>query len=165
MNAAFAQWSFPPDPPAGWRERLELAGRMLWSMFREHPWLAPALAVTRPPPLANAIPFTEWVLATLDREGLDPQTMLTTHLTLFNYIWATAVNVEPEAEAEADTGLDNEQWLDAQQPALDAIVSSGRFPMLERLTSGGYDFDLDELFEFGLQRLLDGISVMLAKLA
>jgi DNA-binding transcriptional regulator YhcF (GntR family)/AcrR family transcriptional regulator len=162
MSSAFSEWPFPAEPPPGWRERLELAGRMLWSMFRAHPWLAPALSLTRPQAIASALPFTEWVLLTLDREGLDAQTIFTTHLTLFNYIRATAVNLELEAEAEADSGLDNEQWMDAQQPAMDAIVSSGRFPTFERLAARGYDFNLDELFEFGLQRLLDGIAVMLA---
>jgi AcrR family transcriptional regulator len=162
MSSAFGEWPFPAEPPPGWRERLELAGRMLWSMFRAHPWLAPALSLTRPQPIASALPFTEWVLLTLDREGLDAQTIFTTHLTLFNYIRATAVNVELEAEAEADSGLDNEQWMDAQQPVLDAIVSTGRFPTFERLAARGYDFNLDELLEFGLQRLLDGIAVMLA---
>ncbi|MDH6124939.1 TetR/AcrR family transcriptional regulator C-terminal domain-containing protein [Kitasatospora sp. GP82] len=47
------------------------------------------------------------------------------------------------------------------EPALPSILSGGRFPTFERLATVGYDFDLDELFEFGLQRLLDGISVLL----
>ncbi|HEY2762864.1 MAG TPA: TetR/AcrR family transcriptional regulator C-terminal domain-containing protein [Pseudonocardiaceae bacterium] len=39
-------------------------------------------------------------------------------------------------------------------------MATGRFPALERLVGAGYDFDLDALFEFGLQRLLDGFAVV-----
>lgn len=161
MDAAFSAWPFPTDPPAGWRERLEFAARMLWAMFHRHPWLAPALSVTRPQPIASAVPFTEWVLTTLHGHGLDLRTSLTAHLSLFNYIRGTALNFEMEAEAEALSGLNNEQWMDTQEPALQAIVATGRFPVFERLATAGYDFDLDNVFEFGLQRLLDGLAELL----
>jgi DNA-binding transcriptional regulator YhcF (GntR family) len=161
MDAAFSEWPFPADPPQGWRDRLTLMGRMLWSMFRRHPWLAPALSVTRPQLVVSAMRFTEWTLTALDGLGLDLQTSFTSHLTLFNYIRGTAVNIEIEAEAEALSGMENEEWMDTQEPELRAIMATGRFPMLERVTTGGYDFNLDDLFEFGLQRILDGIATLL----
>lgn len=163
MDAAFARWTFPAVPPEGWRERLTLAARMLWAMFRRHPWLAPAVSVTRPQPVPNALPFTEWVLAALEGRGLDGQTVFTVHLTLFGYVRGTAVNIEMEAEAQAVTGLDSEEWMNSQEPALLAVLAGGGFPLLERLARGGYDFDLDEVFEFGLQRLLDGFAVLLGE--
>ena len=33
--------------------------------------------------------------------------------------------------------------------------------MFERLISTEYDFDLDRIFEFGLQRLLDGLATLI----
>jgi hypothetical protein len=57
--------------------------------------------------------------------------------------------------------MSGEEWMDSQEPALQAILAGGRFPVFERPASGGYDLDLDSLFEFGLQRLLDGIAVRL----
>ena len=161
MDAAFAEWPLPGDPPAGWRLRLELAARILWAMFRRHPWLASALSVTRPQPVPGALPFAEWVLASLDGHGLDLQTILTTHITLFNHVRGTAINIETEAEDEALSGLDAEEWMDTQEPALRAVLATGRFPTLERIVADDYDFDLDALFEFGLQRILDGIAVLL----
>jgi DNA-binding transcriptional regulator YhcF (GntR family) len=161
MDAALSTWSFPEDPPDGWRERLDLAARMLWQTFRRHPWLAPALSLTRPQAVPNALPFTEWVLTSLDGRGLDLSTAFTAHITLFNYVRGTAINLEMEAEAEAASGLDNEEWLSAQEPAMQALLDTGRLPMLQQVTSGGYDFDLDNLFEFGLQRLLDGLAGLL----
>jgi len=161
MDAAFAGQPLPADPPEGWRERLTLAARLLWDVFHHHPWLAPALSVTRPQPVPSALPYTEWVLASLDGLGLDLSTMMTTHITLFNYVRGTAVNVELETEAEALSGIDNEAWLAGQEPALLEIMAGGRFPTLERITRESYDFNLDHLFEFGLQRLLDGIAVLI----
>lgn len=55
-------------------------------------------------------------------------------------------------------------WIDTQQPALDAIAGSGRYPtfakVLGRLGETGYDLDLDELFDLRLQSLMDGFAVL-----
>jgi AcrR family transcriptional regulator len=160
MNAVFAG-SRLPDPPDGWRARLELAARTLWAMFRDHPWLASAMSLTRPQALPAAIPYTEWVLTALEGHGLDLDTTFTAYLTLINFVRGTAVNLEAEAEAEAATGLNSEEWLDTQEPQLRSILSPGEFPMFERLISEEYDFSLDRVFEFGLQRLLDGLSQLI----
>lgn len=163
MDATLATWRFPDGPPGGWRDRLEFAARALWAMFRRHPWLAPALSLTRPQPLPNAIPFSEWVLAALDGQGLGRWTTFTTYVTLFNYVRGTAVNIESEAEAEALSGQNNDEWLETQRSTYAAILATGRFPTFERLTAPDYDFDLDDLFEFGLQRLLDGLATLIER--
>jgi AcrR family transcriptional regulator len=161
MNTVFAR-SRLPDPPNGWRPRLELAARTFWAMFRTHPWLASALSLTRPQALPAAFPYTEWVLTALDGYGLDLDAMFTAYLTLINYVRGTAVNLEAEAEAEAASGLNSEEWLDTQEPQLRSILTPGQFPIFERLISEEYDFSLDRIFEFGLQRLLDGLATLIA---
>ncbi|HEY6479627.1 MAG TPA: TetR/AcrR family transcriptional regulator C-terminal domain-containing protein, partial [Streptosporangiaceae bacterium] len=162
MDAAFGELRLPPRPaggPAGgWRDDLELAARTLWAMFHRHPWLAASLSVTRPQPIARGLACAEWVLSALDGRGLDPSTMLTIHITLFNYVRGTALNLELEADAEAASGLDREEWLEAQGSALRSAIQGGRAPVFERLTATDYDFSLENLFEFGLQRLLDGLA-------
>ena len=160
MNTVFAESSLP-DPPDGWRPRLEVAGRTLWAMFRAHPWLASAMSLTRPQALPAAVPYTERVLTALDGQGLDLDTMFTAYLTLINYVRGTAVNLEAEAEAEAASGLSSEEWLDTQEPQLRSILPPSEFPMFERLISEEYDFSLDRIFEFGLQRLLDGLAKLI----
>jgi DNA-binding transcriptional regulator YhcF (GntR family) len=161
MDTALAEWRFPAESPRDWRARLELAGRMLWATFTRHPWLAPALSVTRPQPIAGGLAYTEWVLASLADSGLDMSTVFTAHITMVNYVRGTAVNLELEAEAEAASGMDNEAWMDTQESAMRSIVATGRFPVFERLITMDYDFDLDNLFEFGLQRMLDGLEVLI----
>jgi AcrR family transcriptional regulator len=158
MDCIMAEHPLPADPPEGWREAIELAARQLWDLFRRHPWLAPALSVTRPQMITSALPYSEWMLATLHGHGLDLQSAFTAHLMLLNYARGIAINLETEREAEAHSGLDSEEWMDTQEPALLAILVTGRFPALSRLATAGYDLDLDALFEFGLQRLLDGLA-------
>ncbi|MFK0296462.1 TetR/AcrR family transcriptional regulator C-terminal domain-containing protein [Streptomyces sp. NPDC090442] len=161
MDSIMAEDPLPADRPADWRDAIELAARQLWGLFRRNPWLAPALSVTRPQMIASALPYSEWMLATLHAHGLDLQSAFTAHLTLFNFARGIAVNLEAEREAEAHSGLDSEEWMDTQEPELLAILGTGRFPALSSLATAGYDLDLDALFEFGLQRLLDGLAPLL----
>ena len=157
MDATLEEWSPPDDPRAGWRDRLELAGHGLWTVFRRHPWLAPALSLTRPQPIPAGLRYTEWVLGVLDGLGLDVATQFETHLILFNYVRGTAVNLEPEADAEAASGLSADAWTDRQLPALRAILAGGSFPRFGRLLDVDYDLDLDALFARGSAQLLDGL--------
>jgi AcrR family transcriptional regulator len=161
MDAVFAA-SVLPDPPDGWRPRLEVAGRTFWAMFRAHPWLASAMSLTRPQVLPSALPYTEWVLTALDGLGLDLSTMFTAYLMMINYVRGTAVNLEAEAEAEAASGLSSEEYLETQEPRLESVLPPGAFPMFRQLISNEYDFSLDHIFEFGLQRLLDGLATLIS---
>ncbi|QNT91163.1 GntR family transcriptional regulator [Streptomyces griseofuscus] len=161
LDTVIARDPLPADPPQDWRAAIELAARRLWGQFRRHPWLAPALSVTRPQMVVSALPYSEWMLSVLHSRGLDLRTAFTAHLMLLNYARGIAVNLESEREAEAYSGLDSEQWMDTREPELLDILANGRFPVLSRLATAGYDLDLDALFEFGLQRLLDGVAALL----
>jgi hypothetical protein len=58
------------------------------------------------------------------------------------------------------------EWADHQAIALEALARSGHFPMFARLLrglAGGYDLDLDAIFEFGLTPLLDGIAALIKR--
>ena len=160
MDSVFRDWRLPEDPPAGWRPRVEIAARLFWDSCRRHPWLASAMSITRPQPLAGGLPLTEFLLAALDELGFDHQTTFTAYVTLVSFVRGTALNLEMEAEAEAASGVDSEEWLHAQEPRLRAIVEAGRFPVFTRYVSQDYDFSLDELFEFGLSRMLDGLAAL-----
>ncbi|MCG6497442.1 TetR/AcrR family transcriptional regulator C-terminal domain-containing protein [Kitasatospora sp. A2-31] len=165
-DLAFGEAAYPAEPPAGWRARLELGARTLWSLFRRHPWLAQLSPVTRPLVLPNLMAHAEWALAALEGHGLDATTVLDTHVLLYSYIEGIAVNLEREAQAQATTGLTEQEWMDSRTPALGALVASGRFPAYTRLMAGlpdGYDLDLDALFEFGLANLLDGLTARIER--
>lgn len=161
MDLVLLRQSFPADMPSPWRERLEIVVRELWGTFREHRWLAPALSITRPRAQIGGLDYTERVLSTLSDIGLEPAEIFTTHLALFNCVRGTALGLDLETEDEAETGLDSRQWMAAHEPEIQAVVSQGRYPTFERLDALAYDLDFDTLFEFTLQRFLDGVAAMI----
>lgn len=167
-DALFAETTLPTQPPAGWRAQLELAARAQWTLYRQHPWLARTISITRPDPLPNAIQHTEWVLRALDGLGLDHTTAFYLHLAVLSHVRGTAINLESEAEAVQHTGLTDDEWIDTQGEAFTRILDNADLPAFTTALAGfqaegGFDFNLDTLFEFGLQRLLDGLATFLAQ--
>lgn len=159
IDAALGEEPFPATAPENRRAQLEDIARMEWSVFRRHPWLAPAMSLTRPQLAPNALAIADRVLGALDGTGLGMEDRLYVHITLFSFVRGVAAAFEPEAEAQRETGLTNEEWLDTQEATLQELVSSGS-PLLRmaRQNDFDFDFDLDKLFEFGLARLLDGLQ-------
>ncbi|GAB1694789.1 TetR/AcrR family transcriptional regulator C-terminal domain-containing protein [Krasilnikovia sp. M28-CT-15] len=139
------------------RSRLAYVGRSIWRVFRRHPWLAGAMSLTRPQLVPNALSIADEVLGALAGTGLNPEEQLYVHLTLFSFVRGLATALEAESEAQRETGLDNEEWMRTQEPRLDELVPAGS--ALRPLIQSDIDFDLDRLFEFGLNRLLDGLQV------
>jgi DNA-binding transcriptional regulator YhcF (GntR family) len=159
-DAVFGEAQLPEPPPPGWRAQLELIARMQWAISRRHPWIARVVSLTRPTPAPNGMAYTERALRAVDGIGLDPSTMLYVAITIAGYVQATAVNLESEVEAEQDTGVTRDEWIQAQADTVTTILASGRFPMLSSIAMRpDFHFDLDTLFEFGLELLLDGLAV------
>lgn len=164
MDSVLGEDPLPARPPRGWRTRLELSSRLEWQAFRRHPWLAPALSVTRPQLIPNGMRHTEWALRALDGLGLTIQEMMYVHTTLFSHVRGLALNLEAEAQAEQDSGLTSDEWNETQEHGFRAIAATGDFPLLSQLVDSDMELDLDRLFEFGLGRLLDGLERYLAGL-
>ncbi|WP_055493028.1 TetR/AcrR family transcriptional regulator C-terminal domain-containing protein [Streptomyces sp. TP-A0356] len=161
-DAVFGSARLPELPAAGWRRRLEAAARLQWRLYRRHPWLAQAISFTRPQATPHAMALGEWVMRALDGLGLDPVTMIHIHVTLAAHVRGIAVNLEAEAEALQQSGVDDEEWMAAHMAAkLATPQGAERFPLLAAVPERS--LDLDSLFEFGLQRLLDGIDVQVAE--
>jgi AcrR family transcriptional regulator len=158
MDAVLGEERLPDQPPDGWRARLELSSRLQWKGFRRHPWLAPALSMTRPQIVVNGMRHTEWTLAALDTAGLGTEQAMHLHLTLFGFVRGLALSLEPEAQAEQDTGLTSDEWMSTQENEFLAVLRGGEFPMMGRLMTTDFELDLDAEFEFGLARVLDGLE-------
>jgi DNA-binding transcriptional regulator YhcF (GntR family) len=160
-DAVFADRPLPASGPAEWRARLELSGRTLWSLYRAHPWLARTPSLTRPYAGPHQMPYSEWNLRALSDLGLDDQTVFSLHLTLFGFVHGSAASLETEAREEADSGLSGDEWLVARERQTRAVITADQYPVAARVfLRQDLVFDLDDLFEFGLARLLDGITVL-----
>ncbi|MFG2718250.1 TetR/AcrR family transcriptional regulator C-terminal domain-containing protein [Streptomyces sp. NPDC048416] len=151
----------PGHPTGDWRDQLTHASRRLWGAYRRHPWMARAMAsFIRPEPMPEAMKYTESVLRALRGTSLGTHQVMLAHLTLIAFVQGLGLAMELEGHALQDTGVSNEEWMDQNGGRFAAIVSSGRYPVLATIFDHEpFEMDLDSLFGFGLDRLLDGIAV------
>ncbi|GGK95589.1 GntR family transcriptional regulator [Nocardia jinanensis] len=151
-DAAFAEIDYPESPP-GWRSHLRVAARLQWAVYQRHPWVPPLVSITRPATLPAMIAYGLWTLRAFDDLELDSSTRLHIYATLVNYVRGTAMNIESEARAELDSGMTSKQW-GAARLAVDR-------PLITQLTEPDTQVDLESLFAFGLERLLDGLTIVM----
>jgi hypothetical protein len=160
VDAVFAEQPLPRLPSA-WRARLELAARSMWRIFRRHPWAAELMSMTRPQILPHMLPYAECSLSTLRGLGFASQELIHIHLSVFGHVRGVALNVQPEEQARRDTGMTNDEWMETQVGEVQRVVATGRYPAFAWLVQQTFDYDLDEVFEYGLQRILDGVQARL----
>ncbi|MBJ6759134.1 TetR/AcrR family transcriptional regulator C-terminal domain-containing protein [Myxococcaceae bacterium JPH2] len=165
-EAAFSEEPLPREPPPGWRAQLELAARLEWRIFKRHPWLARVVSLTRPQPQPGALAFADWVMRALLETRLPAQEMVRIHVLLHAFVQGIAVNLESEADALAQTGMNDEEFMRRTEPSYLRFATSGRFPHFAKVLIDlrtGFDLDFDELFELGLRVCLDGFEARLAR--
>ncbi|MFH8791909.1 TetR/AcrR family transcriptional regulator C-terminal domain-containing protein [Streptomyces sp. NPDC017941] len=156
----------PQGPrPSGWRARLEREARWLWGLYRRHPWLARTMAgLTRPMASPHAMRYTERVLGALKGLGLTPAQTIHIHLALLGYAQGVAAAVELESQARQDTGMTPEEWMASNEPRMVTVQTAGAYPLLSTLfEQEEFELELDELFAFGLARMLDGVAALVER--
>jgi hypothetical protein len=90
--------------------------------------------------------------------GFATHDTLCAHISLFAHVRGMALARLTEAQAEKDTGMSADEWMRRHDRALRQQAGSAGHPGLARVIREPFDFDLDTVFEYGLQRLLDGID-------
>ncbi|MFG1603130.1 TetR/AcrR family transcriptional regulator C-terminal domain-containing protein [Actinoplanes sp. NPDC049265] len=148
-----------------WRAELDRCARALWAVFQRHPWLAPAMSLTRPQASPNALRLGEWMMGALGRTGLAVTDRLLVQVLLFSFVRGVASGLEPEAQAVRDTGLTDDEWMERQNEVFQRLAARHEVPHYEQLMrlDSDFEFDLRVLFEFGLARLLDGLAVLIER--
>ncbi|WP_232343849.1 TetR/AcrR family transcriptional regulator C-terminal domain-containing protein [Actinoplanes awajinensis] len=161
IDAALGELRVPPRYSGAWRADLERCGRALWDIFQRHPWLGVSMSLTRPQMTPNAMRLGEWLMGSLGGTRLTVTDRMLVEVLLFSFVRGVASALEPEAVAMRDTGLTDDEWMDAQSAAFGRLVEEHRMPQFEELflRTPDFAFDLNVLFEFGLARILDGIEV------
>ncbi|MCZ7438425.1 TetR/AcrR family transcriptional regulator C-terminal domain-containing protein [Micromonospora sp. WMMC241] len=162
-DAALAGAPLPAVEPTGWRARLEVLARAQWAVYRRHRWVPHVITIARPQPLPHGMAHTDLALRATAGLGLDRNTRWHVAITLMAYVKGVAVNLEAGAQAVQDTGLTDEEWVDRQQDTFQRLMTGGGLATMDALTAGGVDLDLETVFDFGLQRLLDGIATLVER--
>jgi AcrR family transcriptional regulator len=158
---AFGEIILPAEGPEGWRAKLEFIARAEWELCRHHLWLPKTVSFTRPLFAPNMMAHTEWTLRALDGLGLSLETRMREALTVHAIALSAANSRAEEENAEDSTGLSLDHWHTTPRVREQRNPDRTRYPLLAAVPRGTAE-DLEELFEYGLARHLDGFATMLA---
>jgi AcrR family transcriptional regulator len=160
-----AAWGQPADgsgPGEGWRAGLS---RWAWGLragARAHPWVV-RIPLNSLPIMPNEVAWFENALACLAGTGLSEARKASVIMLLAGYVRNLATT---EADIEAAiqaSGLDPLQWMASYPRMLAELADPRRFPALTRFIAAGV-FEAqdgpDDEFIFGLDRILDGVQVL-----
>ena len=142
----------------GWRSALEALGHATLALYRRHTWL---LEVNQSRPILGpaALDGMEKVLTRIRPMGLTDPELVSAIVMIDGYVVGAARTQVYQEEAERSSGLTDTQFWQAQQPVLEKAMTSGRYPVLASLSEDAFGTGFDH-FEFGLQRILDGLEVL-----
>jgi hypothetical protein len=156
------------DPPAprtadeGWRPAMD---RWSWSYLaalRRNPW-ALRVPITDAPNTPRQIAWFEHGLASLRDTGLTETEKVSTIMLLSGYVRNTEATFHSIAEAVTRAGSSAERMMSSYSDLLRKLIDPDRFPAVAfALKQGVFDQpdSVDAEFGFGLDRILDGIDVL-----
>jgi AcrR family transcriptional regulator len=166
-----------PSAARGWRAGLEQYGRGAWSLYNRHPWLL-QVATSRTVLGPHTIALFDAALAVLAETGLRGKQAVAVVSLMDGFTRGTARGAVEAAQAPARTGETDDEWWMKRAPILDrqleAAMAAGRLRALAAAAAdgafdqppGGASYTLQravEEFEFGLERVLDGVEAFMAR--
>jgi AcrR family transcriptional regulator len=169
LDTVLAETARPDDVAGGWRERLRLIARENWTLYHRHPWML-QVATTRPVLGPNLVAKYDYELRAIDGLGLTEVEMDMTIATLGDFVHGAARAAIAMAQAEQHTGRTEDEWWAAYEPLLAKVFDAERYPVATRVgAAAGAEFQAaaapERTFEFGLERLLDGLAALITSRA
>ena len=164
----------PPQrsgPREGWRKEVKHWAHAKRTMLCSRPWLAelPFVAAPHGP---NWLSWHEAFLWTIADTGLSPEDMMDMLSIVHGYVSGSSDTAISLARA-ISRGISPEQWAQAVGSDLCRAINDPRYPILSAILSSksggiseasplpardGRPRTMDESFDFGLERVLDGIE-------
>ncbi|MEV1240782.1 TetR/AcrR family transcriptional regulator [Nonomuraea sp. NPDC050022] len=168
-QTGYGQTAGPEESPGDWRARLTLIAKENWALYQRHPWLL-QVATNRPVLGPNTTAKYDYELRAVDGIGLTDVEMDSVITLVTGFVHGTARGAVEAAQAESQTGLTDEQWWAAHAPFLSRITDASRWPTASRVGQAaaealGGAYSAEHAFEFGLERVLDGIDALITRRA
>ena len=149
----------PARPFEGWREGLANWAWDLLAMIRAHPW-ALYVPVSPPPATPASVELMERGLMPLAETALPEQDKANLILMINGYVFWQA---RLETELAPGSGAPAEDALVAYVTVMRTLVDE-RWPAVRRAVEAGIFDDAEDTrdadFQFGLERILDGIEAL-----
>ncbi|GAA3381617.1 TetR/AcrR family transcriptional regulator [Cryptosporangium minutisporangium] len=165
LDTVYAEVPRSDEDTADWRVRLERIARANWELYLRHPWLL-QVATARPPLGPNLVAKYDDELRAVDGIGLTDLEMDLVVQMLGDYVHGAARTAVAATLVAQRTGLTDEQWWSQAGPVLEKVYEPARYPTAARVgAAAGVEYnaavDPARAFEFGLQRLLDGVEALI----
>lgn len=162
LDAAYTRMPRADTAGRPWRERLTAVAQENRRLFRTHPWAA-AVSTSRPLLGPGAIAKYDHELSALDGVGLDDVAMDDCLSLVLTFVQANARAAADARATAALTAMTERQWWAAAGPLLARVLDPARYPVATRVGAAagaahGSAHDAEHAYEFGLARILDGIS-------
>lgn len=159
IDAGMGQPPEPSDPPDHWRAEITRWAHAKRAMLCARPWLAelPFVAAPHGP---NWLAWLEGLASPLSRAGFAGETLGQMLSVVDGYARGASDTSISLARARA-RGTTEQQWAAAVGADLGRAIGDPRFPAFASILTApreGPGRDLEEGFDFGLQRILDGIE-------
>jgi len=166
-DRAYGEIAIPDDPATSWRARLTELAQQHWTLLLTHPWLL-HISASRPLLGPSITALYDAELAAVDGLGLADVTMDLIVSLLDDYVRGAARGAVEAAEAQARTGLSDQQWWETYGPLLAEVLDPSRYPTAVRVgAAAGQEYgaahDPGRSFRFGLERIIDGIEAFISK--
>jgi AcrR family transcriptional regulator len=170
-DRAYGEIAVPGGPPGGpampWQARLTALAEQHWTLLLSHPWLL-QIAGSRPLLGPSMTAFYDAELAAVDGLGLTDIDMDLTVSLLDDFVRGAARGTVEAAEAQARTGVSDQQWWQTYGPLLAEVLDPARYPTAVRVGAAagaeyGAAHDPARSFRFGLRRIIDGIAIFVSQ--
>ena len=169
LDAVYAGMPRPEQSALPWRERLAAVAAANRALYDRHPWAA-GLSAARPPLGPGLMAKYEHELRAFHDVGLDDVETDAALTFLLGFVQAAA-RAAADARAEAErTAQSDVQWWESNGPLLAMIFDKHTYPTATRIGAAagaalGGAYNPDHAYEFGLQRVLDGLGVLVERRA
>jgi AcrR family transcriptional regulator len=164
-----AAWGDSPGglaPGESWRNGLTRWAWAIRASARRHPW-AVRLPISGLPVMPREVAWFEDALACMAGTGLTEARKASVIMLLSGYVRNLAATEADIMAAIGTSGLDPAEWMASYPRMLRQLADPQRFPALTAFIAAGvfdtYD-DPDDEFIFGLDRILDGVEVLVTAL-
>jgi AcrR family transcriptional regulator len=156
----------PEAADGDWRRQLTLRSRQRWAMAQRHPWILQVGTHHRPALGPNVLAKVEATLRAIDGLGFTETEMDQLTTLVGDYVRGAVRAALDARQIELETGITDEQWWAMNSPLLTRLIDPARYPTTVRIgeayKSGRIPPpDRERNFEFGLQRVLDGIEAFI----
>jgi AcrR family transcriptional regulator len=148
-----------------WRRRLAAIAEENKALFENHPWAA-TISTIRPPLGPGMMAKYEHELSALEGLELDDVLMDASLTYLLGFVQAWAGAAADARTVQHDTAMDDNEWWATSGPLLARVLDETTYPIAARVGSAagaahGTAYSTGHAYTFGLQRVLDGLSILI----